>query len=149
MARMNPSFTYEYDWLSNFYQLESPIVYQNISYYTVENFYCAMKTHDQKIRKEISYMVSSLAKSTGRSIELRSDWEETKLKIMLTALRYKFSTANPILRAKLIATKDSYIQESNWWGDEFFGVCMKTGIGKNMLGRMLMKVRAEIKENED
>ena len=144
---LNASFSYKYNWLSNFYDLESPIVYQGISYYTVENFYCAMKTLDIGIRREIARSPASVAKSMGRNLELRSDWDEVKLKIMTMAIRHKFSDANPILKQKLIDTKDTYLQEANWWKDTYWGVYMKTGEGLNMLGRILMKVRKEIEIN--
>lgn len=43
------------------------------------------------------------------------------------------------LRTKLIATGEKYIEETNWWGDIYWGVC--NGKGENNLGKILMNVR--------
>lgn len=32
-----------------------------------------------------------------------------------------------------------------WWQDVFCGVCKKTEVGENHLGKLLMKIREEIK----
>ena len=81
------------------------------------------------------------AKRRGRIIP--SDklwWEENKIYIMLEGLKEKFST--PKLAEKLRATGDLYLEETNWWGDHFWGVC--DGKGKNVLGLLLMQVRKEL-----
>ncbi len=46
------------------------------------------------------------------------------------------------LREKLLATGDRKLVEGNTWGDTFWGVCR--GNGKNHLGKILMKIRAEL-----
>jgi predicted NAD-dependent protein-ADP-ribosyltransferase YbiA (DUF1768 family) len=43
------------------------------------------------------------------------------------------------LRGLLLATGDAHLEEGNWWGDYFWGVCK--GKGENNLGKILMKVR--------
>ncbi|CAM0109837.1 hypothetical protein VPH166E361_0119 [Vibrio phage 166E36-1] len=60
-------------------------------------------------------------------------------------LRYKFSDTNPSLRSKLLDTSDVELVEGNWWGDKYWGVCLKTGEGENNLGKLLMKVREDLK----
>jgi len=81
-------------------------------------------------------------KYTRKYVKLRANWNEFyRLPAMLTALRYKF--AIPELRHLLIATGDSYLEETNTWNDQFWGVC--DGEGKNMLGKFLMKVRDEVR----
>jgi predicted NAD-dependent protein-ADP-ribosyltransferase YbiA (DUF1768 family) len=55
---------------------------------------------------------------------------------------------NDYFRRKLLSTGNSEIQEGNWWGDKFFGVDLKTGEGQNLLGKMIMDIRKEIKEEE-
>ena len=60
-------------------------------------------------------------------------------------VKAKFSK-NPILKAKLLATGDAELIEGNWWNDTYWGVCK--GVGKNKLGKILMRVRDELnKEN--
>lgn len=72
---------------------------------------------------------------------MRSDWEEVKLGVMEGLLREKFS--DPELRRKLLATGERELVEGNDWGDSFWGVC--AGRGKNHLGRLLMKLREELR----
>jgi predicted NAD-dependent protein-ADP-ribosyltransferase YbiA (DUF1768 family) len=43
----------------------------------------------------------------------------------------------------LLATGDTYLEETNTWGDIWFGVC--NGIGKNYLGKMLMEIREALR----
>ena len=136
----------KYRFLSNFYYFDKPMLYQGMYFKTSEAFYMAMKSLDINVRKQISLAKSGAdAKKLGRQVELRPDWEDIKFDVMLYALRYKFSHNNPNLRRLLIATGDSYLQEANLWGDKIWGVCMKTGEGENNLGRLLMQVREEIR----
>jgi hypothetical protein len=37
--------------------------------------------------------------------------------------------------------------EGNRWGDQFWGVDLRTGLGENHLGKILMKVRDELRSN--
>lgn len=84
------------------------------------------------------------AKKLGRTVALRSDWDEVKLKVMHTILRAKFHQHLDLMK-KLIHTKSTYLIEGNTWGDTFWGIC--NGAGKNNLGRLLMWVRHEIKKD--
>ena len=47
--------------------------------------------------------------------------------------------ANSDLRDRLLATGHCFLEETNNWGDRFWGVC--EGVGENHLGRILMRVR--------
>ena len=47
----------------------------------------------------------------------------------------------------LINTGDSIIQEGNTWNDTFWGIDLNTGIGKNVLGILIMKIRNNFKLN--
>lgn len=73
---------------------------------------------------------------------LRADWEQVKDDVMRTAVRAKFR-AHADLRAELLATGDVELVE-NAPGDYYWG-CGADGSGKNMLGRILMEVRAELR----
>lgn len=126
--------------LSNFYD-PSPVKYLGETYPTVEHAYQAAKTKRKVERDHIrSQPTPRDAKRAGRSATLRPDWEEVKVRVMRKLLQQKF--AIPELRAKLLATGHAFLQEGNWWGDEFWGVCK--GKGKNMLGLLLMQVRQEV-----
>ena len=114
---------------------------------TNENFYQAMKTKDKNKRLEFIKMTPAEAKAEGKWIEkshmFREDWSEVKEEVMLYGLKQKFK--HKYLRERLLETGDLIIEEGNSWGDVFWGICSKTGEGKNKLGKLLMKVRSEIK----
>ena len=61
---------------------------------------------------------------------------------MLRVLRAKFAQ-NPELAMQLLATGTRYLEETNTWGDTYWGVC--EGKGLNMLGKTLMQVRDELR----
>ncbi len=81
------------------------------------------------------------AKKYGRTVVMRSDWDEVKLEVMENIVRAKFMQL-PYLREKLLLTEDIILEEGNTWGDTFWGVY--DGEGTNHLGLILMKVRKEL-----
>ena len=86
-------------------------------------------------------MIRGKAKKAGREIICRSDWKEIKDSVMELALRIKFQ--NKVLCEKLLNTGNSELVEGNWWGDTYWGVC--EGKGENRLGKILMKIRDELR----
>ena len=78
-------------------------------------------------------------------MQLRADWEDVKLSIMEDIVRAKF-TQNEDLKQLLLATGDLVLEEGNTWHDTFWGVDVKTQEGENHLGRILMRVRQELRE---
>lgn len=56
------------NWFSNFEKLESPFVYQGIEFWTIENFYQAMKVDKSDIstRKKIASVSASESKKLGK-----------------------------------------------------------------------------------
>jgi len=141
---MIKEFQGEYRWLSNFWEFETPMKYQGLTFITNEHFYVAMKTKDLSIRKQVSEHPLNGLKKFGNSFPLREDWNDIKVEVMLHGLKYKFSEYNPTLRQKLLDTGKKIIQEGNYWNDKFWGVCLKTDEGKNTLGCLLMEVRGEL-----
>ena len=73
--------------------------------------------------------------------DLRKDWEEVKLDAMRTALRAKFTQHRSLRLALLNTWAAELIEDSP--GDAFWG-CGADGRGQNMLGVLLMEVRASI-----
>ena len=139
-------FEGEYFFLSNFYP--SPIVIKDredeFIAKTVEHYFQYMKTPSMEEGAGIlSANTPGEAKRLGRKCHLRKDWEQVKDEVMLTALRKKFTI--PELKKKLIATGDKELVEGNLWHDCFWGVC--EGVGQNKLGKLLMQVREEIKND--
>ena len=129
-----------YRFLSNF---EGPeITYEGLAYKTLEAAFQAAKTTDPAEKLCIQGLPTpGQAKRAGRKVTLRLEWETIKLSVMETLLRQKF--AQDPWRGWLSATGDEELIEGNTWGDTFWGVC--EGVGKNHLGQLLMKIRAELK----
>jgi ribA/ribD-fused uncharacterized protein len=134
-------FQGEYLFLSNFFPVR--IEHENIIYPSVENAYQASKTLDKQSRFRFVHMTAASAKRNGKTLPLRPDWEEIKVPLMKTLLVKKFQQTT--LRRKLLSTKNSLIEETNYWNDTFWGVCRNKG--ENKLGILLMEVRSEI-QNE-
>jgi predicted NAD-dependent protein-ADP-ribosyltransferase YbiA (DUF1768 family) len=65
---------------------------------------------------------------------------------MYDLLKLKF-TQEPF-RTKLLETEDTELIEGNWWGDEFWGININTDTGQNILGRLIMKIRKEIRDGK-
>jgi ribA/ribD-fused uncharacterized protein len=113
-------------------------------YPTVEHAYQAAKFEDRWrpiIKRAPTPGEAKRAARVNLSL-VRRDWEEVKLEVMRKLLVQKFS--EPGLRSRLCATGNAVLVEGNTWDDVYWGVSMKTGIGRNMLGRLLMGIRAEV-----
>ena len=135
-------FKGDYEFLSNFYP--SPIKFENYICPTLEHAFQASKTSDSQVRKQIiQARTPSEAKSLGKKCKLIPNWQEIKLKVMMDLIRIKFSK-DPF-KSRLLNTGDSELIEGNWWGDKFWGVDERTGVGKNNLGKILMEIREELK----
>ncbi|NUJ19468.1 NADAR family protein [Bacillus glycinifermentans] len=130
--------------LSNFYS--APVMYQGITYQNNEAAFQAMKVTDKSIHLEFSELPPNLAKRKGRRVKLRPDWEEAKETFMYEIVKAKFEQ-NAHLKNKLLQTGESILIEGNTWGDKIWGVC--DGVGENKLGKILMKVRNELKRRTD
>lgn len=134
-------FNGNYRFLSNFYH--APVCVSGIDYLNTEAAYQAGKTLDMDVRAEFSSLDPSTAKKKGRYVELRADWDVVKIEIMELCLRAKFMK-HPDLAEKLIATGNAKLIEGNHWGDTIWGVSLKTGKGKNLLGKLLMNIREDL-----
>lgn len=146
---MITNFKGDYAFLSNFFA--APVLYNGVTYPNNEAAFQASKTQDLEARMKFAKMNPSQAKYAGRRVFLRSDWEIIKLRVMYEICRNKF-TANPILAEKLLATGDELLIEGNTWNDRYWGaVASKDPIsilayeGENWLGRILMRVREELR----
>lgn len=134
-----------YSFLSNFHSCD--IEYDGESYTSSECAFQAMKEADPAERGNYSHLYPSEAKKKGKSCNLRPDWEEVKVDVMYDILKVKFSDKD--LRARLLLTDDKQLVEGNNWHDNFWGNCTCRKCeeieGKNMLGKLLMKLRSDLK----
>jgi ribA/ribD-fused uncharacterized protein len=138
------SFSGKHRFLSNFYP--ATVELDGVRYQSVEHAYQAAKTLDLEARVPILTMTPGQAKSYGRTVKLRPDWELVKLDVMVGLLRQKFDPArNHELTEWLVATSPRELVEGNTWHDVLWGRCncnYHKARGENWLGRLLMEVRA-------
>lgn len=136
------------NWFSNMLPLEKPLIYQNIEFKTVENFYQAMKLPKNRtdLRLEIARMSPFEAKTEIRDLDKYlwdKDWNKEKsLKVMEYALKWKFQKGTNWSRL-LQLTESWELVEYNNWSDLFWGKDINTEKGENHLGKILMKIREE------
>lgn len=136
------SFNGRYKFLSNFFPAK--IVYEGVTYPTLEHAYQAAKTNNLTVRRAIrNCSTPGKAKKLGRKIkELKENWDKIKFEIMESLVLQKFSK-NPDLKTALLNTGNAYLEEGNTWYDFTWGVC--NGKGENHLGKILMAVRDKLK----
>jgi N-glycosidase YbiA len=122
-----------------------PIEIDGQSWPTTEHYYQAQKFDDPAYREQIRAAASPMiAAKLGRSrkVPLRDDWEQVRDEVMHRAVAAKFRT-HAALRDLLLSTGDHLIVEDSptdsYWG------CGADGNGRNMLGVILMRVRAELR----
>jgi ribA/ribD-fused uncharacterized protein len=131
--------------LSNFWT--ASVVVDSKKFPTTEHAYQAFKTLDPEWFSAVQNARSAgQAKKLGNQVPLRKDWETAKDEVMRKCLVAKFSI--PELRDQLLATGDAELVEGNNWHDRHWGKCNCKncgGEGKNMLGKMLMQLRDELR----
>ena len=115
---------------------------------TSEHYFQAQKfagtPHVEEVRRAQSPKQAAM-RGRSRARPLRADWEQVKDDVMRRGVLRKFET-HADLRATLLGTGDEEIVE-NAPGDYYWG-CGSDGSGKNMLGQILMEVRAILRERE-
>lgn len=139
-------FFEQYRFLSNFHI--APVMYAGGLYKSTEHAYQAAKSFDGLVTdpNEVNKMTCSEVRKWGQTLEIRKDWDNVKYDIMLAVVFDKFwrndgTEGFQNLRQQLLDTWDKYLEETNSWRDEYWGVNSWTGKGENMLGKILMKVR--------
>jgi ribA/ribD-fused uncharacterized protein len=131
-------------WLSNFYPVNIEIGCHH--WPSSEHAYQAAKTLDYDERMAIkAARTPGQAKKLGRKVTMRPDWDKIKRHEMKCILRLKFSL--PGLKELLLQTGDGYLEETNHWGDTYWGVC--NGVGQNNLGHVLMEIREELRNESN
>ena len=135
---MIDAFRGKYYFLSNFFSAK--VQYEGLVFENNEAAFQAQKDLSQRDR--FCRLPPNEAKRLGRKVSLRKDWEHVKDRIMYEIVFNKFSQ-NLFLKEKLLATNNEELIEGNNWHDTYWGVCNSEG--KNMLGKILMRVREELK----
>ncbi|HEY9669226.1 MAG TPA: NADAR family protein [Coleofasciculaceae cyanobacterium] len=126
-----------------------PIQMEGLPWQTVEHYYQSQKF----VGTENEYLVPCIrdaqtpmdAAKIGRdrTLKLRSDWEQVKQQVMWQGVLTKFMT-HPDIQEILLSTGEELIVEDSptdyYWG------CGQDKTGQNQLGKILMKVRSEIRQ---
>ncbi len=139
-------FAGDHLFLSNFY--EHPLTWDGDAYQSGEAAYNAGKTLDPQRRAWIAAAPSpGEAKCRGRRVELRPGWDDLhRYVVMQQVLEAKFG--DPVLAERLLATGTACLIERNTWHDQTWGCCScprhQSAPGKNLLGRYLMRRRAQL-----
>ena len=120
-----------------------------VLYHTVEHAYHAHKFLETapEVAKQIidCYSAHEALKIAHANIDKqRKDWDEIKLQVMEKLLRLKLEQ-NPYVKTKLLQTGNLLICEDSP-KDNFWGIG-KDRNGRNELGKLWMKLREEIKQN--
>jgi len=133
--------------LSNFFPVPNGVHYEGLTYFSVEHAYQAAKWPQNK-RDEFTRCSASRAKKLGKQAPdfNNKEWDNKKYKIMVELCIQKFLYNND-LKEMLLATGDAYLEETNSWGDMWWG-CNEDGEGKNNLGKILMGIRDTIRQNK-
>lgn len=122
-----------------------PIKLKNKTWKTTEHYFQAQKfankDYQEKIRNADSPMMAAQL-GRSRKEKILKNWDNIKQNVMYEAVKAKF-IQHIDLAQLLLETKDSKIIEhtenDDYWGDG------GDGKGKNMLGKILMKVRDELR----
>jgi len=133
----------EYGCLSNF--SKHPVELDGKTWPTSEHYYQAQKFDDpelkEKVRKCNGPMRTTMM-SRNRKLPMKQNWEHMKENVMTKVLLAKF-TQNEDAKQTLLSTGDAVLVEDSpidyYWG------CGSDGTGKNRLGKLLMKLREELR----
>lgn len=137
-------FTGEYRFLSNFWF--AAVELDGIIYRSTEHAYQAAKTFDIEERTLIQRLSRPAdAKKYAQTIKIRDDWGSVRWDIMYDLNCQKYSI--PEFGNQLLETGNMYIEETNIWGDTYWGVCR--GNGQNNFGKILMAIREDLRAIRD
>lgn len=150
------SFTYPNRFLSNYHLC--PVTVDGITYPSSEHAYMAQKSDQYvevidletrsskmvhwKMRCQDKNVPPATIKRESRNVTLVPGWDENRLATMEKVLRAKFK--NDAEMNMLLDTGDATLIEGNNWNDTYWGMC--NGVGENHLGKILMKIREDIRD---
>lgn len=139
--------TPEFRFLSNFHLCKIKDVF-GVEYHSVEHMYQVWKTcNAEDNEKVLRARTPAEARKLGQTVKLAEGWDRMKDGVMEMCVRLKFFQ-NEDLAAMLLTTDGFELVEYAPWGDTYWGVD-KSLRGQNRLGKILMKVREELKGRKD
>ena len=138
----------KYKIFSNFYPAK--FVLKGKTWPSSEHYFQAMKFSDypeyqETIRKSKSAYDAKKLGAT-RTFKIRKDWNDIRDDVMRTALKAKFEQ-NCNLRSILLQTGEVKLVENSPY-DNYWGIG-KYACGKNMLGKLLMELRTDLRKPQE
>lgn len=131
--------------LSNFYIAEAGVSLNGLYFPSVEHAYQASKWDPIDQYSFINLSVGEAKKKGQLGPHAKSKkWHKHKYELMESLVRQKF-TNNFDLNKMLLLTDGYHLEERNHWGDTDWGT-NERGEGENNLGKILMKIREELKQ---
>jgi ribA/ribD-fused uncharacterized protein len=137
-------------YLSNFYELPQPIEIDGQLWPTIEHYFQAQQFISTAPELAEAIRTTRAPSKVWRMAERnherrRADWDLVRDDVMRKAVWEKFGQ-NPALADQLLATDDAklveHTQADAYWGDG------GDGNGRNMLGKILMEVRARLRADQ-
>lgn len=132
-----------------------PVRVNGVRILTVEALYQACRfPHRPEVQRKIIEQTSPMtAKMVGKPFrdDSRPDWDRVRVKIMRWVLRLKLAMHWTKFSELLLSTGDRPIVEDSR-KDDFWGAIptsSTTLVGMNVLGRLLMELREEIKQGKE
>ena len=123
------------------------------SFLTSEALYQAFRFSDDEIQRIIMDEKSPMAakmKSKKYRVTTRADWDDARVDIMEWCLHMKLKCNWESFSTLLLNTGDREIVEESH-KDRFWGTVSEDAqvlVGKNILGKLLMKIREEVKDGK-
>jgi len=136
-----------YGEFSNFYPISIHIdskEYKSSEHYYQSKKYENTKWEDHVRSQEKPY--EAAREGRRKDLPLREDWEDVKVLVMRRILIAKFKRIE-YMRNLLLSTGNAEIVEYS--DKDYFWGRGKDGAGYNMLGKLLMEMREEIKSEEE
>lgn len=136
----------EHGYMSNFARY--PVIVDGVKYKTSEHYYQSMKFVGTKWEKKVREAETPMECATlgrNKKLPLRRDWESVKDDIMRKVVEDKFRQ-HPELVKQLLATGEARLVERTT--DDLYWGCGDSGKGKNMLGIILMEIRAKLRKEQ-
>lgn len=140
---LEASFRDKKFFLSNMYP--APILFNGVNYSCSESAYRGEKCLYEKDKVKVSNMNGFEAKRFIKTAPKKELLSEEKIKLMYEILCVKFNSHKDLL-FKLSEIPDEELVEYNSWGDKFWGVDIESKEGKNILGKLLQKIKRDNSE---
>ena len=147
---MNNKYYFKNDTkLTNYFLCD--VIVDGIKYSSSEAAYHSQKFLDEDIKKIMTKLTPDESKHVSRELSrfIRDDWENVKYDLMKKVVMEKFKQNQDCLEELLNTQSMELIEDTTGWHDNICGECTcddcKTSEHKNLLGKILMEVREELK----